>query len=65
MWILGDIFMSKYYTLFNREDKTVGFAKLKSIDTRLYQKPSKIEDEEFNYNFMKKMNKRKKSKKHL
>ncbi|KAL4475464.1 hypothetical protein ABPG72_013288 [Tetrahymena utriculariae] len=64
MWILGDIFMSKYYTLFNREENTVGFAKLKTIDTKLYQKPSKIDDEEFNYSFMKKMSKIKKNKKH-
>lgn len=29
-WILGDVFMRKYYTVFNYVDKTVGFAKAKS-----------------------------------
>jgi len=28
-WILGDVFMREYYTVFNYNDKTVGFAKAK------------------------------------
>jgi len=28
-WILGDVFMREYYTVFNYHDKTVGFAKAK------------------------------------
>jgi hypothetical protein len=29
-WILGDVFMREYYTVFNYNDKTIGFAKAKS-----------------------------------
>jgi len=28
-WILGDVFMREYYTVFNYNDKTIGFAKAK------------------------------------
>lgn len=28
-WILGDVFMREYYTVFNYHDKTIGFAKAK------------------------------------
>merc|ERR1711976_482367 len=28
-WILGDVFMREYYTVFNYVDKTVGFTKAK------------------------------------
>ena len=28
-WILGDVFMRQYYTVFNYNDKTIGFAKAK------------------------------------
>mmetsp|Transcript_11309 Transcript_11309/g.14884 ORF Transcript_11309/g.14884 Transcript_11309/m.14884 type:complete len:407 (-) Transcript_11309:193-1413(-) len=33
-WILGDVFMREYYTVFNYHDKTIGFAKAvsKSVD---------------------------------
>jgi hypothetical protein len=26
-WILGDVFMREYYTVFNYVDETIGFAK--------------------------------------
>ena len=29
LWILGDVFMREYYTVFNVHDKTIGFAKAK------------------------------------
>jgi hypothetical protein len=29
-WILGDVFMREYYTVFNYHDKTIGFAKAKN-----------------------------------
>jgi hypothetical protein len=31
-WILGDVFMREYYTVFNYHDKTVGFAKAVNDD---------------------------------
>lgn len=33
-WILGDVFMRKYYTVFNYVDQTVGFAKATKGDSR-------------------------------
>jgi hypothetical protein len=36
MWILGDLFMSKYYTVFDREEERVGFGKLKSFGKQFY-----------------------------
>ena len=32
-WILGDVFMREYYTVFNYHDKTIGFAKAVKDDT--------------------------------
>ena len=28
-WILGDVFMREYYTVFNYKEETIGFAKAK------------------------------------
>ncbi|KAF6211039.1 hypothetical protein GE061_014152 [Apolygus lucorum] len=30
LWILGDIFLNKFYSIYNADDKTVGFAPLKN-----------------------------------
>ena len=35
-WILGDVFMREYYTVFNYHDRTIGFAKAAKNDSNEY-----------------------------